>query len=57
MEFNERCGRKVAALIGCGERRRRLLPARAVVYFVLALRLFSSSDSAGPPVYGRCCAH
>ena len=30
------------------ERRRRVLPARAVVYFVLALCLFSSSDSAGP---------
>ncbi|MGW7002950.1 transposase domain-containing protein [Streptomyces sp. NPDC054933] len=45
------------ALIGYGERRRRLLPTRAVVYFVQALRLFSSSDSAGPPVYGRCCAH
>jgi hypothetical protein len=27
------------------------LPARAVVYFVLALCLFSSSDSAGPPGY------
>ncbi|MEV6653950.1 transposase domain-containing protein [Streptomyces sp. NPDC051219] len=38
-------------LTGCGERRRRLLPARAVVYFVLALCLFSSSDSAGPPGY------
>ncbi|MFD8384642.1 transposase domain-containing protein [Streptomyces sp. NPDC059679] len=38
-------------LTGCGERRRRLLPARAVVYFVLALCLFSGSDSAGPPGY------
>ncbi|MFF3460686.1 IS4 family transposase [Streptomyces sp. NPDC002730] len=38
-------------LTGCGERRRRLLPARSVVYFVLALCLFSSSDSAGPPGY------
>ncbi|MFW6724995.1 IS4 family transposase [Streptomyces sp. MAR4 CNY-716] len=42
---------EVVELIGCGERRRRLLPARAVVYFVLALCLFSSSDSAGPPGY------
>jgi hypothetical protein len=42
---------EVVELAGCGERRRRLLPARAVVYFVLALCLFSSSDSAGPPGY------
>ncbi|MGV9847479.1 transposase domain-containing protein [Streptomyces sp. NPDC003442] len=42
---------EVVELTGCGERRRRLLPARAVVYFVLALCLFSSSDSAGPPGY------
>jgi hypothetical protein len=33
------------------ERRRRLTPARAVVYFVLALCLFSSSESARPPGY------
>ncbi|GGU48319.1 hypothetical protein GCM10010211_10670 [Streptomyces albospinus] len=33
------------------EQRRRLLPARAVVYFVLALCLFSSADSLGPPGY------
>ncbi|RPK42626.1 hypothetical protein EES39_20470 [Streptomyces sp. ADI92-24] len=42
---------EVVELTGCGERRRRLLPARTVVYFVLALCLFSSSDSAGPPGY------
>ncbi|MFI6730867.1 transposase domain-containing protein [Streptomyces atratus] len=36
---------------GRTEYRRRLLPARTVVYFVLALCLFSSSDSAGPPGY------
>ncbi|MFJ8745961.1 IS4 family transposase [Embleya sp. NPDC127516] len=36
---------------GCPERRRRLLPARAVVCFVLALCLFGGSDSAGPPGY------
>ncbi|GGZ40309.1 transposase domain-containing protein [Streptomyces bluensis] len=38
----------VLELTGKVERRRRLLPARAVVYIVLALCLFSSSDSAGP---------
>ncbi len=36
---------------GCREKRRRLLPARAVVYFVLGLCLFSGADSAGPPGY------
>ncbi|MGW0791681.1 transposase domain-containing protein [Streptomyces sp. NPDC002911] len=36
---------------GRTEVRRRLLPARTVVYFVLALCLFSSSDSTGPPGY------
>jgi hypothetical protein len=36
---------------GRQERRRRLLPARAVVYFVLALCLFSGADSAHPPGY------
>jgi hypothetical protein len=36
---------------GCRERRRRVLPARAVVYFVLGLCLFSGADSAGPPGY------
>jgi hypothetical protein len=41
----------VLELTGRAERRRRLLPARAVVYFVLALCLFSSSDSTGPPGY------
>lgn len=33
------------------EFRRRLLPARAVMYFVLALCLFSSAESAGQPGY------
>ncbi|MEU6497752.1 IS4 family transposase [Streptomyces sp. NPDC046984] len=42
---------EVLELTGRTERRRRLLPACAVVYFVLALCLFSSSDSAGPPGY------
>ncbi|WP_406260046.1 transposase domain-containing protein [Actinacidiphila glaucinigra] len=42
---------EVLELTGRVERRRRLLSARAAVYFVLALCLFSSSDSAGPPGY------
>ncbi|WP_371572850.1 transposase domain-containing protein [Streptomyces sp. NBC_01314] len=47
---------EVLELTGRAERRRRLLPARAVVYFVLALCLFSSSPKSvtvsplpGPP--------
>ena len=36
---------------GCRERRQRLLPARAVVYFVLGLCLFSGADSSAPPGY------
>ncbi len=36
---------------GCREKRWRLLPARAVVYFVLGMCLFSGADSAGPPGY------
>ncbi|WP_394814043.1 transposase domain-containing protein, partial [Streptomyces litchfieldiae] len=36
---------------GAREKQRRLLPSRAMVYFVLALCLFSSADSAGPPGY------
>jgi Insertion element 4 transposase N-terminal len=36
---------------GCREKRRRLLPARTVVYFVLGMCLFSGADSAGPPGY------
>jgi Insertion element 4 transposase N-terminal len=35
----------------CREKRRRLLPTRTVVYFVLGLCLFSGADSAGPPGY------
>jgi hypothetical protein len=42
---------EVVVLAGRRERRCRLLPARAVVYFVLALCLFSSADAAGPPGY------
>ena len=41
----------VVELAGCREQRRRLLPARAVVYFVLGLCLFSGADSAAPPGY------
>ena len=36
---------------GCREKRRRLLPARTMVYFVLGMCLFSGADSAGPPGY------
>jgi hypothetical protein len=42
---------EVVDLAGCREKRCRLLPARAVVYFVLGLCLFSGADSAGPPGY------
>jgi hypothetical protein len=42
---------EVIELAGCREKRRRLLPAQAVVYFVLGLCLFSGADSMGPPGY------
>jgi Insertion element 4 transposase N-terminal len=42
---------RVVEWAGRRERRRRVLPARAVVYFVLALCLFSGADSIGPPGY------
>ena len=42
---------EVIGLSGCAERRRRLLPARAVIYFVLGLCLFSGADGEGPPGY------
>lgn len=42
---------EVVELSGCRERRHRLLPARAVVYFVLGLCLFSAADSVAPPGY------
>jgi Insertion element 4 transposase N-terminal/Transposase DDE domain len=42
---------EVIDLCGCREKRQRLLPARAVVYFVLGLCLFSGADSHGPPGY------
>ena len=38
---------EVIGLAGCREKRRRLLPARTVVYFVLGLCLFSGADSTG----------
>jgi transposase IS4-like protein/DDE family transposase len=41
----------VVAEAGCTQRRRRVLPARAVVYFVLGLCLFSGADSSRPPGY------
>ena len=42
---------EVIELAGAREQRRRLLPASAVVYFVLGLCLFSGADSAAPPGY------
>src|SRR3954451_19091074 len=42
---------EVVADAGRLQRRRRLLPARAVVYFVLGLCLFSGADGVGPPGY------
>ena len=42
---------EAVAEAGRVQRRCRLLPARAVVYFVLGLCLFSGADSAGPPGY------
>jgi hypothetical protein len=42
---------EVVAAAGATQRRARLLPARAVVYFVLALCLFSGADAAAPPGY------
>lgn len=42
---------EVIEVTGCREKRRRLLPARAVVYLVLGMCLLSGSDSAGPPGY------
>jgi hypothetical protein len=42
---------EVIELTGCREKRRRLLPARTVVFFVLGLCLFSGADSASPPGY------
>ena len=38
---------QVIDVAGAREERRRLLPARVVVYFVLGLALFSAADSAG----------
>jgi transposase IS4-like protein/DDE family transposase len=42
---------EVIELSGCREKRQRLLPAVAVVYFVLGLCLFSGADSCAPPGY------
>src|SRR3954449_5605827 len=42
---------EVVAAAGVAQRRVRLMPARAVVYFVLALCLFSGADAAAPPGY------
>jgi hypothetical protein len=42
---------EVVEVAGCRERRRRLLPAVSVVYFVLGMCLLSGADSMGPPGY------
>jgi hypothetical protein len=42
---------QVVTQAGRMQRRSRLLPARAVVYFVLGMCLFSAADSARPPGY------
>jgi hypothetical protein len=42
---------EVIEVTGCREKRRRLLPARAVVYLVLGMCLLAGSDSARPPGY------
>jgi hypothetical protein len=42
---------EAVAETGRVQRRCRLLPARAVVYFVLGLCLFSGADATGPPGY------
>src|SRR5258707_5035565 len=42
---------RVIELAGCREKRRRLLPARTVMYFGLGLGLFSGAGSMGPPGY------
>ena len=42
---------EVVDLAGCREKRSRLLPARAVVFFVLGMCLLSGEDSTGPPGY------
>jgi hypothetical protein len=42
---------EVVEVTGCREKRRRRLPARAVVYLVLGMCLLAGSDSARPPGY------
>src|SRR3954453_8548226 len=42
---------EVVAAAGATRRRGRRMPARGVVYFVLALCLFSGADAAAPPGY------
>ncbi len=42
---------EVIEVTGAREARRRVLPARAVLYFVLGLALFSAADSVGAPGY------
>jgi hypothetical protein len=51
VEITPELVKEVIDLSGCREKRQRLLPARAVVYFVLGLCLFSGADSHAPPGY------
>ena len=44
---------EVVGSAALGKRRCRLLPDRAVMYFVLGLCLFSGADSMAPPDTGR----
>ena len=50
-EINPELVDEVIDLSGCREKRQRLLPARAVIYFVLGLCLFSGADRCAPPGY------
>lgn len=50
-EITPEIAREVLERTGRLEIRRRVLPARATVYFVLALCLFGSAESAGAPGY------
>jgi hypothetical protein len=42
---------EVVDLAGCREERRRMLPARVMVYFVLGMCLLSGEDGMAPPGY------
>jgi hypothetical protein len=51
VEITPELADEVIELAGCREKRQRLLPAVAVVDFVLGLCLFSGADSCAPPGY------